>query len=682
MTAPAVITWDVSADFARTGGGTYATALKSYIIAPFTLTRGVDTNAGLPQAGSVSFVLENKTGIFTRANTTGALYGKLLPGVPIRVRYTSGGTYAVTDQELWYGFIQRYTPSANFQSVTIQCAGIIESLGRMFPSVAQSASTGFDTDGGAHSVMLSIGKTASDEQFTDGIIDLPYHWVDRTQSASANIAAAQRCEMAPFPNVQEYEGGTGRPRLASYPQNGVLHATPIDIGDDHATRKPWYVHAEDRYEDRIGGVKVTYNSFVDSAAGYVYTHSKNRLNSTPDSILIPSKGTVVIAGAYSTGLARAVTTPIATTDYTANDAVGGGGTDRTANVTVRSFADWGTEFDATLYNDHTAGVYLTRFEVPGVKVTKTANSVTFSAPLLDDPGAPVTTIDLPFVSDIGKIQKFATSYLFPRRIMRPIYTFSIDGTDEEKQQVVINALGIQPSKSLVNLKDTAAALLGSYVNDYVRIETEAKTISPAARGSGVAQRGTFTGRPSWSYVNPGACIFDFFDRPDNATDLGTTPTGDVWTNSGGGFKVLSGKARPKSVASCIAWFDLGSANFSMAVRIENLTSDADEQAGVLWRQLDANNRFVFYWDDTGDKFVSYKVVAGATTLYTDIPFTPRSDGVMELFLNASGNRNRIWVDGSLLWEQTTASLNTNTIHGFFTGSTDTVDYDRVWIAAC
>ena len=804
MAAPAVITWDISADFARTGGGTYATALKSYILNPFTLTRGVDTNGGLPQAGTVSFVLDNRTGIFTRGNTTGALYGKLLPGVPIRVRFT---TSAVTNFERWFGFIRTYTPSADFQTVTIQCTGMIESLGRQFPTVPTAASTARDSDGGAEAVLTSIGKTlAADGQFTDGVIALPYHWIDRTKSAAENMAAAARCEMATYPNVQEYWAGAGVPKTRFLAQNSALHLTPFDVGDDSSVVKPWYVHVQDRYEDRIGGVRVNYNSFQLGTAGdLIYQHPKGMLgisevqkltfggtitggtftltmnaytseaitwtatdatlvqriqsavkllleiqnptatvqavdttltsgigdvelnfggslgngvdvatitrtssltgtaptltvsdvttavfgktSGPSDSILIPSKGTVVISGAYVTGLALSPTTPVATTDFRGNDAIDGTGTDRTSNLTVRTFSDWGTEFDCTLYNDYSAGVYLTLFKIRGTPVTKTPQSITFSAPLLDEPAAPVPTIDLQFVSDIAAIQKFAVSYLFPRRIMRPIYTWQIAGDTDDKQkaalytQVTTQGGSSESLGALVNLKDTNAALLGSYVNDYVRVESEEITITPATKGANAPPvRGLYKGRPSWSYVNPGACIFDFFDRPDS-TGLGTTPTGDVWTNLIGSFNVVSGAAVPAGLGEQGVSFNLGYANFAAHIRMENLQGDTNEIVGFQFRMADLNNRWLVIYYKTSNLIRLAKVVAGVYSYPASPAYTARGDGVMEMFSVAQGDRIRVNIDGQWIIDVADAAMNTNTKHGFFAQDTTEVKFDRVWMAA-
>ena len=807
MAAPVDIIWDISADFARANNGTYATALKTYIVAPFTLVRGVDNNTGLPVAGSATFVLDNQSGRFTARNSSGNLYGKLVPGVPIRVRYDNGGSWF----ERWHGYIVRYTPSRDFQTVTIQCTGLFEMLGRMKPTVPYPAVTTRDTDAAMEAVMYSIGKSASDEMFDDGAVDLPYHWVDRAKSGAENLAAAARCEMATYPNVSEWRKGgpgsnAGLPHLAFRPQSHGNYTTLYNVGDDSADVKPWDVFVEDRYEDRIGGVRCNYNTFVQGTAGDpVYIHPKGMLgisevqtlafggtitggtftltfggvtsdaiswtatdttlvsriqtamsnliqqvnstgsclvtdttlasgignvtvtfggslgngvdagtitrtssltgtaptltitdtttavygkpSGTSDSILIPSKGTVVISGPYITGLALSPTTPVATTDFRGNDAIGGTGTDRTSSITVRSFASWGPEFDCTLYNDYTAGVYLTLFKIRGTPVTKTAQSITFSAPLLDDPAAPVPTIDLPFVSDIAAIQKFAVSYLFPRRIMRPIYTWQIAGDTDDKQkaalytQVTTQGGSSESLGALVNLKDTNAALLGSYVNDYVRVESEEITITPATKGANAPPvRGLYKGRPSWSYVNPGACIFDFFDRPDS-TGLGTTPTGDVWTNLIGSFNVVSGAAVPAGLGEQGVSFNLGYANFAAHIRMENLQGDTNEIVGFQFRMADLNNRWLVIYYKTSNLIRLAKVVAGVYSYPASPAYTARGDGVMEMFSVAQGDRIRVNIDGQWIIDVADAAMNTNTKHGFFAQDTTEVKFDRVWMAA-
>jgi len=805
MAAPAAITWDVSADFARTGGGTYATQLRSYIVAPFTFTRGVDSNTGNPIAGSVSFVLDNKSGIFTRGFTTGALYGKLLPGVPIRIKKDA--------TEVWFGRIRNYTPSQDFQFVTVQCEGELSTLGRQVPTLSSGffpLIQGSDSDNQAHAVMLSIGKSASDEQFTDGIVTFDTSWIDYTKSAAANISDAVRCEMATYPNWHEYWAGAGNPRLRVLAQNSALHTTPFNVGDDSATVKPAIVHVADRYEDRIGGVRVNYNTFLAGTAGDVvyqnpkgmlgvyekqtiafggtitggtftltwggetteaitwsnvnatlvsriqsainliltgavdkrivadstlvagignvtvtfigrangpgdgpgseffdagnitYTssltgtaptititnttaHVKGKSSGVSDSISIPSKGTVVIAGPYITGLAQNPDDPpVATTNYRANDNTDGTGTDRTANVTVRSFEDRGTEQITTFYNNHTAAVFLTWFWIFGTPRTKTAAFVEFRLPLLDDPAAPVTTIDLPFVSNLTQIQKFANCYLFPRRLMRPIYSWQLNGATDENQTAILTGqvatVGAVSEKlgALVNLKDTNAALLGSYVNDLVRVESEEITVTAPGMGSAPVVVGKFTGRPSWSYVNPGACIFDWFDRPDS-TGLGTTPTGDVWTALSNNFNVTSGKAVPNNIGGCFVYFPLGTANSVCFLRMANLSLATATLGGLALRVLDFNNYWQATWHDADSIFRLSKIVAGAVTLVASAAAARRADAVMEIFAVCMGDRIRINVDGRWLIDVTDAALNTNTRFGFFSAST-TIQFGPVWIA--
>ena len=103
----ASVTWTLEADLDRSGS--FSTDWTSFVERPgagVKIFRGIGDD-GVYRVSRVAIDLSNKGGEFTPTNTASAYYGRLEPGVPIRLV----ANHSAVDYTLWTGYVDRYTTS-------------------------------------------------------------------------------------------------------------------------------------------------------------------------------------------------------------------------------------------------------------------------------------------------------------------------------------------------------------------------------------------------------------------------------------------------------------------------------------------------------------------------------------------------------------------------------------------
>lgn len=99
------VDWDNNGNYT----GTYDDISADVLIMNDTAlvwSRGRNKQVGTSEAGTFQFSTKNDDGKYSPEKVSGVLYGKLLPGRPVRLR----ATYDATTYDLWHGFITRITP--------------------------------------------------------------------------------------------------------------------------------------------------------------------------------------------------------------------------------------------------------------------------------------------------------------------------------------------------------------------------------------------------------------------------------------------------------------------------------------------------------------------------------------------------------------------------------------------
>lgn len=226
--------------------------------------------------------------------------------------------------------------------------------------------------------------------------------------------------------------------------------------------------------------------------------------------------------------------------------------------------------------------------------------------------------------------------------------------------------------SLIRYTDIAEGS-ASYSDDFYRVESIKHTIGP-----NIIPVTVLTLIPSYQYRDPTKLVWDDFDRADVADDLKKTPTGQTWTIDVGNWQILDNKARPSSTLQSRVWFELNSSDLIAEVSLSNMSSDDNEQVGLLYRFVDSDNYWIAIVQQDIDSVIIAKKVAGISTVYS-AAYTPADTA--ELRVIVQGDRHRFFVNERFVLEVSDSDLNDATKVGFYSANTTTVDFNNVYAEA-
>lgn len=324
--------------------------LSAYLLSA-TVRRGRTSVNDEFSAGSMSVTLDNQTGIFSPFNTSGALYGSLLPGRAIKLE----ATHSAVLYPVFYGYITDYQQSRTpdgAPTVTFNALDAFDvlRLGEIRSALLESVSV----DSAIGTFLDAAGWSATLRDLNASVETIDRIWQHRRDPLSA-IRAAAKCECGGQLFMSRDGKVTFRDR--NYRSSQTAYATitgPQALG--------FGIRREDFYDSihhqRAGLV-------LDSAATVLYTLSPQ------GRVLMPgttdSRNTIHFE--LSTG-GKNLVSPVAVTDYNANSAADGSGTDKTAQVSVSSFTAYGGGGTIVFNNLDSSPVYL--YGTPALQVRGTA----------------------------------------------------------------------------------------------------------------------------------------------------------------------------------------------------------------------------------------------------------------------------------------------------------------------
>lgn len=529
------ITWSLTADFDRSG--TYETDLTGYVEKPgagLRISRGIGRD-GKPLTSRLSVALSNRSGDFTPENSASPFYGMVEPGVPMRVT----ATHNSIDYTLWSGYAMTWDTrwaSGQVSMCQVGCDDLFAVL-RDADSVNVTAATTRDTDAALVAIMDALALVAGDRNFDDGVQDLPMHFCvgENPLEAMMQVVASEMGGML-FPDA------TGRIRFEA--RDSRLGVTPDDTWGDGTSMVP--VAADYDLNPLEIATKVTARSTVfrtGQADTPIFEFSQNMFTKPTATSMSLAAGEVWQRTFQSNSAYVALTTPDDVYDYTANDSQDGTGTDRTSSLTVTVTDHGGGRFTIKLVNGHSGTIYVTKFRLRGEPVEFYADraEAVFSLSQSGLKAGRNLEFDVPFAGDTGNnLRDYAYQELRVGRYPWPMLTLHFrPGDDTARASLLAVELG-----DLIRYTDTALdADKAPNVDDWWYVEGLDYSVPPdwAGQTFDVAVRMS----PSYVYRNLDAIAFDTFDRADASGDLGTSFSGDAWSDDTG-FDIASNAARPNS----------------------------------------------------------------------------------------------------------------------------------------
>lgn len=649
------ISYTVEADFDR--NGSYETDLTGDVENPgsgITIDRGFGKD-GIYQISKVSIVLSNRAGTYSFGNSASALYGKLVPGVPIRVK----ATYSATDYVYWTGYIQRYVVSGvaagQVPLCTLECSDLADYLAQFTPvnvSLAERTTAAAYT-----AIAAAAGLSGGDYSF-GGLQTLPLHWV-RNADALTAMAQVQQSEMG----GQWYIDADGV--IQGESRASRLGISVDDTWGDGTNIMPSAASVEVSDADLISKASVQAQIFVeDRDEQVIFAFSRNAANPTPDSLAIAAGQTYGPVSLDYPTLVETVAAQESGEDYTFNTAIDGTGTDITSDLTV-TMTEQGAGFQLTLKNGNASTGYVTKFEKKGLAHNYVPDRpiFTYSLPISGDKTERGITVQLPFADDSGNARDFAVQLVRTWRYPYPRLKLLFNAGKHADATVAMLSVELG---DLIKYKDTSVTTMTrTYSDDWWYVEHIRHVINPSWAGQNFQTEVTMV--PSYLFRNLDAIVYDQFDRADASGDLGSATSNDTWADDTG-FDIASNVAVANMDTLSMPNLNLGTGITDQVIEVQLAAIGTGDEVGVVFRYADADNQYRVYLDKGSNEVILEKNVATTITEISSPAYTVGTTAELKVIIQST--RIRVWVDGLLYIDTTDSGLSAGTKVGLFARNAD------------
>lgn len=317
---------------------------------------------GRASAGQLIARLQNPSGRYSSFNTSGSLYGSLLPARKVRWRTT-----APSAATLWQGFLESIEPSPGGRSdlpmVTLRASGPLSRIAAKRASTA--AFTTILTGAAIGHILDDADWPAGDRTIDDGQLEMA-RWKADGDSALFHLREIEETELGylgespdgkvVFEDVHHRLKGAHLTSQATYSD-----ASGATLSyDEIIQRDPW--------GEVFNVFSANVTIFEVQALAVLWTLAEEASIESGQSVefwaTYPNPGSPTEADSVD-----AWTTSVASTDYTANDQSGGGGADVTGDVSV-AVSKFANEMLVTLTNNGAVTAYIRLLQARGTPVFK------------------------------------------------------------------------------------------------------------------------------------------------------------------------------------------------------------------------------------------------------------------------------------------------------------------------
>ena len=361
------IDWDADGSFSDAHSDVTARTLQIHT------TRGRNFASQLVAetvSGVLMATLNNESGDYSSFNTSSPIYGKILPGRKVKLTGNDG----TTTYTLWEGFLDRIVPVVTTHSAKhaeLRAVGPLAYLNRF--NVSTEMKTAIKTGAAVTEILDEAGWPGSDRDIDTGITEMPHFWVNEQptlnalrlvedtetgmieESADATIRFRDRHSRSTDTRSTNVQATYSDSATATLPYSTIEQADPLRyIFNDLTGELQTYDGVWILGEDALGE-----DTVLSGDPAVLWEFAESGLSSP----MIPTGSSKVVTALSNTGVDSWVDL-VATTDYTANDAIDGSGTDRTSSISVAMVKKSQT-VKLTVTNGHSGSVYLTKLQARG-----------------------------------------------------------------------------------------------------------------------------------------------------------------------------------------------------------------------------------------------------------------------------------------------------------------------------
>ena len=365
-------TYEIAVDWNNNGDFAGAQDAITADVMEFQYSYGRDYASQLTgrcTAGLFTARLKNVSGKYNSFNAASVITGLIKPGLPVRVRMTYISTVT-----LWQGFLDTIQPEPSVggaHHATLRAVGSLGYLNQRRVSIAMQ--TAILTGTAIGNVLTEVGWPLASRTLDGGQTTMTRWFTD-----------GQLLGLGVLRDIEETEAGflrEGKNGFVTFEDRHHRLKSPHTVSQvtysDGASPVIGYmdVQQQDPLREIYNIIEAAFQKYTTGALAILWTHSE--ATSSPSSVVSIGPGaSLTVWASYpnpaSATNARAVdawTTPVATTDYLANSAADGSGSNLTASVTVVA-----TKFDTAMKlvftNAHaTLTAYLTLLQARGTPIT-------------------------------------------------------------------------------------------------------------------------------------------------------------------------------------------------------------------------------------------------------------------------------------------------------------------------
>jgi len=427
---------------------------------------------GKAVAGSLTATLNNESGDYSTFNTSSALTGNLLPGRPVKLTGNDGST----TRTLWTGFLDSIEPIPSVNGANLARLRAIGPLGYLNKFDVSTAMFASKKAGELVGEILDVAGWPDDDRDLDtGIVEFPRFWCERTKTLKA-LRLVEETETGLLEEdasgkiVYRDRHARSKDARSTASQATYSDANGAGLAYSHVAQiDPLkFIYNELRAKLQLhsgawvlGSASLGVQTELASDPTVLWTHPESGGNSPSITAGAAKVFTAQYPSSGSANTARAVDfwqDLTATTDYLANDAADGSGTNRTANITV-SLTKRAQSMDISLTNGHSGTVYITKLQARGnpveannefeVSASDATSQSTFGKRTYPHPGK--------FVPDADEAQNWADFHVAAWKDPVPLLKLTLAGN---RSTATLTDIMSREISDLVTVTATGGAGLG------------------------------------------------------------------------------------------------------------------------------------------------------------------------------------------------------------------------------